>query len=120
MAISANASILAMLKVYYKKEGIQNLIQNLLFRNSPLLKKMNKERVEGKEQRFAAMYSRGGAAGGDFTAAKTQAATVAQTAEFCVTPGQLFSVYTMNAKEVAASRSNAGAYMRVGGAKMFF
>ena len=115
MAISANASILAMLKVYYKKEGIQNL----LFRNSPLLKKIKKERVEGKEQRFAAMYSRGGAAGGDFTAAKTQAATVAQTAEFCVTPGQLFSVYTMNAKEVAASRSNAGAYMRVGGAKCF-
>ena len=115
MAISANASILAMLKVYYKKEGIQNL----LFRNSPLLKKIKKERVEGKEQRFAAMYSRGGAAGGDFTAAKTQAATVAQTAEFCVTPGQLFSVYTMNAKEVAASRSNAGAYMRIGGAKMF-
>jgi len=115
MAISANASILAMLKVYYKKDGIQNL----LFRNSPLLKKMNKERVEGKEQRFAAMYARGGAAGGDFTAAKNQAATVAQTAEFCVTPGQLFSVYTMNAKEVAASRSNAGAYMRVGGAKMF-
>lgn len=115
MAISANASILAMLKVYYKKEGIQNL----LFRNSPLLKKIKKERVEGKEQRFAAMYARGGAAGGDFTAAKNQAATVAQTAEFCVTPGQLFSVYTMNAKEVAASRSNAGAYMRVGGAKMF-
>lgn len=115
MAISANASILAMLKVYYKKEGIQNL----LFRNSPLLKKINKERVEGKEQRFAAMYSRGGAAGGDFTVAKTQAATVAQSAEFCVTPGQLFSVYTMNAKEVAASKSNAGAYMRVGGAKMF-
>ena len=115
MAISANASILAMLKVYYKKEGIQNL----LFRNSPLLKKIKKEMVEGKSQNFAAMYSRGGAAGGDFTAAKTQAATVAQTAEFCVTPGQLFSVYTMNAKEVAASRSNAGAYMRVGGAKMF-
>ena len=115
MAISANASVLAMLKVYYKKEGIENL----LFRNSPLLKKIKKERVEGKEQRFAAMYSRGGAAGGDFTAAKNQAATVAQTAEFCVTPGQLFSVYSMNAKEVAASKSNAGAYMRIGGAKMF-
>ena len=115
MAISANASILAMLKVYYKKEGIQNL----LFRNSPLLRKIKKERVEGKEQRFAAMFSRGGACSGDFTAAKTQASTVAQTAEFCVTPGQLFSVYTMNAKEVAASRSNAGAYMKVGGAKMF-
>ena len=115
MAISANASILAMLKVYYKKEGIQNL----LFRNSPLLKKIKKERVEGKESRFSALFSRGGACGGDFTAAKTAAASVAQAAEFCVTPGQLFSVYTMNAKEVAASRSNAGAYMRVGGAKMF-
>ena len=115
MAISANASILAMLKVYYKKEGIENL----LFRNSPLLKKMKKDRVEGKEQRFAAMYSRGGACSGDFTAAKAQAATVAKTAEFCVTPGQLFSVYSMNAKEVAASKTNAGAYMRVGGAKCF-
>lgn len=115
MAISTNASILAMLKVYYKKEGIENL----LFRNSPLLKKIKKERVEGKEQRFAAMFSRGGACSGDFTAAKAQAATVAKTAEFCVTPGQLFSVYTMNAKEVAASKTNAGAYMRVGGAKCF-
>ena len=115
MAISANASILAMLKVYYKKEGIQNL----LFRNSPLLKKIKKERVEGKEARFSALYSRGGACSGDFTAAKNQAATVAQASEFCVTPGQLFSVYTMNAKEVAASRSNAGAYMKVGSAKCF-
>jgi hypothetical protein len=115
MAISANASILAMLKVYYKKEGISNL----LFRNSPLLKKINKERVEGKEQRFAAMYSRGGAASGSFLVAKGQAASVSGSAEFCVTPGQLFSVYTMNAKEVAASKSNAGAYMRIGGAKMF-
>lgn len=115
MAISTNASILAMLKVYYKKEGIENL----LFRNSPLLKKIKKDRVEGKEQRFAAMYSRGGAVSGDFTAAKAQAASVAKTAEFCVTPGQIFSVYSMNAKEVAASKSNAGAYMRVGGAKCF-
>ena len=115
MAISTNASILAMLKTYYKKEGVQNL----LFRNSPLLKKIKKERVEGKTSNFAAMYARGGAAGGDFTAAKAQAATVAKTAEFAVTPGQLFSVYTMNAKEIAASKSNSGAYMRIGGAKMF-
>lgn len=115
MAISSNAAVLAMLKVYYKKEGIENL----LFRNSPLLKKIQKDAVEGKEQRFSAMYARGGAAGGDFTAAKNQAATVAQTAEFKVTPGQIFSVYTMNAKEVAACKSNAGAYMKVGGAKMF-
>ena len=115
MAISNDTAIKAMLKTYYKKEGIQNL----LFRNSPLLKKIKKEMVEGKSQNFAAMYSRGGAASGDFTAAKNQASTVAKTAEFSVEPGQLFSVYTMNAKEVAASRTNAGAYMKIGGAKMF-
>lgn len=115
MAISTDASIKAMLKVYYKKEGLQNL----LFRNSPLLKKINKETVGGKSQNFAAMYSRGGAASGDFTVAKTQASTVAKTAEFAVEPGQLFSVYSMNAKEVAAAKNNAEGYMKIGGAKMF-
>ena len=115
MAITTDTAIKSMLKTYYKKEGIQNL----LFRNSPLLKKIKKETVEGKSQNFAAMFSRGGACSGDFTAAKNQAATVAKSAEFSVEPGQLFSVYSMNAKEVAASRSQAGAYMKIGAAKMF-
>lgn len=115
MAISTNASILAMLKTYYKKEGVANL----LFRNSPLLAKINKDRVEGKTQNFAAMYSRGGAASGDFTAAKALAATVSKNVEFAVEPGQIFSVYTMNAKEVLASKTRAGAYMKISGAKMF-
>ena len=39
MAISANANIKALLKVYYK-DGVENL----MFRNSPLLKKLNKAR----------------------------------------------------------------------------
>ena len=115
MAITTENAIKSMLKTYYKKEGIQNL----LFRNSPLLKKIKKETVEGKSQNFAAMYSRGGASSGSFTAAKSKASTVAKTAEFSVEPGQLFSVYTMNAKEVQAARTNAGGYMKVGAAKMF-
>lgn len=115
MAITTENAIKSMLKTYYKKEGISNL----LFRNSPVLKKIKKDRVEGKTQNFAAMYSRGGAASGSFTSAKNKASTVAKTAEFSVEPGQLFSVYTMNAKEVQASKTNAGAYMRIGGAKMF-
>ena len=56
MAISAEQSILNILKVYYK-DGVENL----LFRNSPAVRQVNKTRVEGKEQRFAAMYGRGGA-----------------------------------------------------------
>ena len=114
MAISANASILAMLKVYYK-DGVENL----MFRNSPVLKKIKKERVEGKTQNFSAMYGRGGAVGGDFTKAQANAATVSKAVEFAVEPGQLFSVYSMNSKEVQASQTKRGAYMKIAGAKMF-
>ena len=114
MAISTSASILAMLKVWYR-DGVENL----MFRNSPVLMKINKTRVEGKTQNFSAMYGRGGAVGGDFTKAKANASTVSKSAEFEVVPGQIFSVYTMNAKEVQASVSKKGAYMKVAGAKMF-
>ncbi len=114
MAISASTSILAMLKVFYK-DGVENL----MFRNSPVLKKIKKERVEGKTQNFSAMYGRGGAVGGDFTKAQSNAASVSKAVEFAVEPGQLFSVYSMNSKEVQASQTKRGAYMKIAGAKMF-
>lgn len=115
MAITNEASVLAMLKVYYAKEGVENL----MFRNSPVLKALTKTRVEGKVQNFAAMFGRGGACSGDFTKAIDLASTVSKNVEFSVTPGQLFSVYTMNAKEVQASKSNRGAYMKIAGSRMF-
>lgn len=114
MAITSNDNIKALLKVYYK-DGVENL----MFRNSPLLKKLPKARIEGKKYNFSAMYGRGGAVAGDFTKAKSLAATVSKNVEFSVEPGQLFSVYTMNAKEVQASMTQRGAYMKVAGAKMF-
>ena len=115
MAISTEDTILAMLKTYYKKDGLENL----LFRNSPVLKDIEKERVVGKEQAYSTMFSRGGAVGGDFQKAKKAAANTARAAEFRVVPGQLFSVYQMTAKEVQASKDNAGAYMPIAGARMF-
>lgn len=114
MAITTDGMITAILKTWYR-DGVENL----MFRNSPVLKKINKTRVEGKEQAFAAMYGRGGAVGANFTAAKANAETTARNVEFKVTPGQLFSVYTMNSKEVQASLSKRGAYMKVAGNKMF-
>ena len=90
-----------------------------MFRNSPLLKKLQKNRIEGKTYNFSAMYGRGGAVAGDFTKARNLAASVSKNVEFAVEPGQLFSVYTMNAKEVQASVTKRGAYMKVAGAKMF-
>lgn len=117
MAISTNDSILAMLKVYYAKAGLSNL----LYRNDPLLKKLgNKaERIEGKEQDFSALYSRGGAAAADATVAVDLAGTTAQAKEFKVTPGQLFSSCIYTNKEVLASKTKAGAYVPVATAKMF-
>lgn len=114
MSVSDNSNITALLKAYYI-DGVENL----MFRNSPLLAKIEKVRVEGKSQNFNAMYGRGGAVGGDFTKALAAAASVSKDVEFVVTPGQVFSVYTMNGKEVQASATMRGAYMEIAGAKMF-
>lgn len=113
-AISADQAILNILKVWYK-DGVENL----LFRNDPILKSINKTRVQGKQQNFAAVYSRGGAVAGDFLVAERKAAENVRNAEFKVTPGQLFSVFSYNAKEVQASLSKKGAYMKVSGNKAF-
>ena len=113
--ITADEGIKSILKVWYK-DGVENL---LVPRNDPLLKEVKFTKVEGKEQRFAALYSRGGAVSADFLVAKNKAAKTAKNAEFIVTPGQLFSSYVFNAKEVQSSLSKRGAYMKIAGNKFF-
>jgi len=113
-AITADEAIKNILKVWYK-DGVENL----MFRNSPVVKEINKTRVEGKQQNFAAVYSRGGAVAGDFLVAEKKAAENVKNAEFKVTPGQIFSVFSYNAKEVQSSLSKKGAYMKVAGNKAF-
>lgn len=116
MAIS-NDSILSMLKVYYAKAGLGNL----LYRNDQLLKMLGDkaERIEGKVQPFSALYARGGAVSADAIVAVELASTTAQAKEFQVTPGQLFSSCVYTNKEVLASKTKAGAYVPVATAKMF-
>lgn len=114
MAITSNQAVLSLLKTYYRDQ-----VQNLLFRNSPVLMNIKKERVEGKEQAFSAIYGRGGAVSADFTVAKAAAQTASKAVEFKVTPGDLFSCYTLTPGEVQASQTRRGAYMKVAGAKMF-
>lgn len=115
MAISTEAGILAMLKTYYAKEGLQNL----LYRNDPLLKDIKKERVEGKQANFSALFSRGGAVSANYLTAKKLATQSAQAKEFQVIPGQLFSACVFNNKELLASKSLKGAYINVASAKFF-
>lgn len=106
--------ILNLLKVFYE-DGVENL----MFRNDPLLAKVTKERVEGKAAHFAALYGRGGACGGNFTKASTIASQNEKSAEFQVTPGKLFSVYTVTSIELQAAKTLKGAYMPIAAAKMF-
>src|SRR5574344_158476 len=102
MAIMSNTNILSMLKIWYK-DGVENL----LFRNSPTLQKITKERVEGKQQNFNAMFGRGGAVSADYTKALANASTVARDVEFQVSPGQIFSVYTIAAVTALTRRSSS-------------
>ena len=115
MAISTDAGLLAMLKTYYAKDGLSNL----LYRNDPLLKIITKERVEGKQANFSALFSRGGAVSANFLTAKALATKTAQAKEFQVTPGQMFSCCVFNNKELLASKSLRGAYINVAAAKFF-
>lgn len=115
MAVTTEDSILAILKQFYAKEGVQSLF----FRNSPVIKRIGKTRVEGKTQSYSAMYGFGGAVSSDYTVALANATNQAKNVEFLVTPGQLFSVYQLNAKEIQASLSKRGAYMKVAGNKHF-
>lgn len=115
MAISNDANILAMLKVFYAKEGLVNL----LYRNDPLLRDIKQTRVEGKTANFSALYSRGGAVSANFLTAKKIATSTAQAKEFSVTPGQLFSCCVFNQKELLASKSLRGAYINIAAAKFF-
>ncbi|VVB60768.1 Uncharacterised protein [uncultured archaeon] len=114
MAISDQTAILAQLKVFYKDK-----VESLLSRNCPTIRVIPKERIEGKSVNFSAVSGQGGAVAGSFTVAKTLAATDSGSVEFAVTPGQIFSVYMLNAKEVQASLTKRGGYMRLGGGKMF-
>ena len=115
MAITAEAGILALLKTFYAKEGLVNL----LYRNDPLLKEIKKERVEGKQANFSALYSRGGAVSANATVAERLATETAKAKEFQVTPGQLFSACVFGNKELLASKSLRGAYINVAAAKFF-
>lgn len=114
MALSISAQVQNILKAWYSDK-----VENLLFRNDPAIKMIEKVRVEGKEQKFPAIYGTGGAVSSSFTKAKAQAAETVRNAEFTVTPGALFSVYSMNSFEVQSSLSKRGAYMKVAGNKMF-
>ena len=102
-------AILKSLKVVYK-DGMKSL----LVRPGSGIKEVPFHKVEGKVYNFSAIAGRGGAVSGNFLAAKEAARSDrGQQAEFSVEPGAIWSSYTIMKNELAAAKTNLGAYLPI-------
>lgn len=113
MAVSHDVNVLNLLKEKYKDK-----VESLLKSNSSFNREVEIVRVTGEAMNMAAVSDCGGAVSSDATIAKEKAASMSATAEFRVTPGELYSVFNYGYREVQASKNN-GAYERVTGVKAF-
>lgn len=100
--VTADAYLLGIYKRWYTDEKFEQL----LWRNSPVLKKVKKVRIGGKEYSFGMLYGRGGAVSGDYTVAVANSASSSRNAEALVPPGNVFSVFTITQKEKMAATGN--------------
>jgi hypothetical protein len=97
------------LKRVYKDEVFSSL-----FRNSPVLAKINSEVWQGEELQFPAFYARSPAISSDATIAKSiadQDSTKAAKWTVPLTQRQLFGSFTISQKEILASKGKAGSFM---------
>jgi hypothetical protein len=116
MAITTDTTGLGqLLKTWYTEKGVENL----LFRNSPVLKAISKSRVGGEEYAFASMYGSGGNITASHTKAVANAASSARNAQFKVAPGQLFTAYNVSKKEILATEKNKGSFLKAQTSRFF-
>lgn len=116
MAVTTDAGLLTVFKEWYTDKEMEQV----LWRASPVLREIKKNRVGGKTYNFAANYGSGGAAAGDATVAATNAAAgTSKSAQFACAPGQLFSIFNVGAQEVLASENIRGAFVPVPVVKMY-
>jgi len=113
--VTADTYLLGLYKRFYSDKEIRGLF----FRNSPVGRAIEKNRFEGQSYNFTLPYDRGGATSGDYTVAKANAASSSKTAEMAVTPGNIFTVFTVTQKEYLAARTKKGSYLKALGYKLF-
>jgi len=114
--VTSDTTIAPVLKNWYTDKKFENLLS----RNSPVLRKIPKNRVGGSTYNFAALYGYGGAASADWTVAIANAASgQAKNINFSVPPGYMFSVFNISVIEKFASRDEKGAYVKLIVDKMF-
>lgn len=112
---TTDANLIGLYKIWYTEKELQNL----LFRNSPVLEKLPKKRIGGRAYNYAQMWGRGGAVAGDATVAAANAASTARIAEVSAGIGKIFSVFNITDLEKMASQDSRSAYAPAAIAKMF-
>ena len=109
------AEMLGIFKIYYTPDKMEQL----LFRNSPLVKKTEKMRVTGASYNFPMLSGMGGAVSGNGATAVAQSSTQARTAQMAAQYGNLFTAFQLTNKEILASQNEKGAFEPAGVVKMF-
>lgn len=108
-AVTSDLNVLALLKEYYGDQSVEALV----FRNSPVLGKIKKERIGGKYIPLPMAVYGSGAVTSDYTQVTSQAANTFLGASMQVTPGQLFSSFVLDPKEYLASQGDKMAFLSV-------
>lgn len=111
MAVTLDANLAGIFKVWYTDKSPEDVF----FRNSPVVKKIPKSRIGGKQYNVPLLLGNGGSASGSLIASTTNATANGSAAniEFAVTNGQMFSTFFVTNQEILASQNIRGAYMPV-------
>ena len=96
--VTQDTSVLAVLKEYY---GVQD-VEALVFRNSPVLRMIKKERIGGKYIPLPMAAYGSGAVSSDFNQVTQQAANSYTGVSMLVTPGRLFASFVLDPQEFLA------------------
>jgi len=107
--VTQDTSVLAVLKEYY---GVQD-VEALVFRNSPVLKIIKKERIGGKYIPLPMAAYGSGAVTSDFNQVTQQAANSYTGVSMFVTPGRLFASFVLDPQEFLASQGDRAAFISV-------
>jgi len=107
--VTQDTSVLAVLKEYY---GVQD-VEALVFRNSPVLKMIKKERIGGKYIPLPMAAYGSGAVSADFNQVTQQAANSYLGVSMQVSPGRLFASFVLDPQEFLASQGDRAAFISV-------
>jgi len=109
MPVTLDSNLAGIFKVWYTDKSPEDVF----FRNSPVVKKIPKTRIGGKQYNVPLLLGNGGSASGSLIASTTNATAngSAPNVEFAVTNGQMFSTFFVTNQEILASQNVRGAYM---------